>query len=76
MTPAWYAGRLRQDRDSLVPSGNKQGTSILLVEQNALMALQVANRGYVLETGIVALSDDAKTLAQNPQVRKAYLGET
>ena len=55
---------------------NKQGTSILLVEQNALMALQVANRGYVLETGTVALTDDAKTLAQNPDVRKAYLGES
>ena len=55
---------------------NKQGTSILLVEQNALMALQVANRGYVLETGVVALADDAKALAQNEQVRKAYLGET
>jgi branched-chain amino acid transport system ATP-binding protein len=55
---------------------NKQGTSILLVEQNALMALQVANRGYVLETGLVALADDAKALAQNEQVRKAYLGET
>ncbi|HLW17249.1 MAG TPA: ABC transporter ATP-binding protein [Actinomycetota bacterium] len=55
---------------------NKQGTSILLVEQNALMALHVANRGYVLETGKVALADDAKALAQNPQVRKTYLGET
>ena len=44
---------------------NKQGTSILLVEQNALMALDVANRGYVLETGHVALADDAKALAQN-----------
>jgi branched-chain amino acid transport system ATP-binding protein len=55
---------------------NKQGTSILLVEQNALMALQVANRGYVLETGTVALADDAKALAQNEQVRKTYLGET
>jgi branched-chain amino acid transport system ATP-binding protein len=55
---------------------NKQGTSILLVEQNALMALHVANRGYVLETGTVALADDAKSLAQNPQVRKTYLGET
>ncbi len=54
---------------------NKQGMSILLVEQNALMALQVANRGYVLETGVVALTDDAKTLAQNENVRKAYLGE-
>jgi branched-chain amino acid transport system ATP-binding protein len=55
---------------------NKQGTSILLVEQNALMALHVANRGYVLETGTVALADDAKALAQNEQVRKTYLGET
>ena len=55
---------------------NKQGTSILLVEQNALMALEVANRGYVLETGHVALADDAKELAQNPDVRKTYLGET
>jgi branched-chain amino acid transport system ATP-binding protein len=55
---------------------NKQGTSILLVEQNALMALDVASRGYVLETGRVALADDAKALAQNPEVRKTYLGET
>ena len=55
---------------------NKQGTSILLVEQNALMALEVANRGYVLETGKVALAYDAKALAQNEQVRKTYLGET
>ena len=55
---------------------NKQGTSILLVEQNALMALEIANRGYVLETGHVALADEAKALAQNEQVRKTYLGET
>jgi branched-chain amino acid transport system ATP-binding protein len=55
---------------------NKQGTSILLVEQNALMALQVASRGYVLETGTVALADEAKALAQNEQVRKTYLGES
>jgi branched-chain amino acid transport system ATP-binding protein len=55
---------------------NKQGTSILLVEQNALMALDVANRGYVLETGHVALADDAKALAKNPEVRKTYLGES
>ena len=54
---------------------NEQGTPILLVEQNALMALDVANRGYVLETGKVALADDAKALRQNEQVRKAYLGE-
>jgi branched-chain amino acid transport system ATP-binding protein len=55
---------------------NKQGTSILLVEQNALMALHVASRGYVLETGKVALADSAKALAQNPEVRKTYLGES
>jgi branched-chain amino acid transport system ATP-binding protein len=54
---------------------NKQGVSILLVEQNALMALHVASRGYVLETGKVALADDAKALAKNPEVRKTYLGE-
>jgi branched-chain amino acid transport system ATP-binding protein len=55
---------------------NEQGTPILLVEQNALMALDVAKRGYVLETGKVALADDAKTLRQNEKVRKTYLGET
>jgi branched-chain amino acid transport system ATP-binding protein len=54
---------------------NDQGTPILLVEQNALMALDIANRGYVLETGNVALADDAKALRDNEQVRKTYLGE-
>jgi branched-chain amino acid transport system ATP-binding protein len=54
---------------------NQQGTPILLVEQNALMALDVADRGYVMETGHIALTDDAKVLAKNEQVRKAYLGE-
>jgi branched-chain amino acid transport system ATP-binding protein len=54
---------------------NKQGTTILLVEQNALMALDVASRGYVLETGKIALADDAKALRENEQVRKTYLGE-
>ena len=55
---------------------NKQGTSILLVEQNALMALDIADRGYVLETGTIVLQDEAKALAKNEQVRKTYLGET
>ncbi len=54
---------------------NQEGTPILLVEQNALMALEVAKRGYVLETGRVALADDAKSLRENEQVRKTYLGE-
>jgi branched-chain amino acid transport system ATP-binding protein len=59
----------------IVQEINQQGTPILLVEQNALMALEIANRGYVLETGQVALADDAKTLRDNEQVRKTYLGE-
>jgi branched-chain amino acid transport system ATP-binding protein len=54
---------------------NKQGTPVLLVEQNALMALDVADRGYVLETGSIALSGAAKDLRENEQVRKTYLGE-
>ncbi len=53
---------------------NEQGTTILLVEQNALMALDAAERGYVLETGTVALADDAKALRENEQVQKTYLG--
>ena len=53
---------------------NKQGTSILLVEQNAQMALSVAHRAYVLETGRVVLSGSAKQIADDPQVKAAYLG--
>ncbi len=54
---------------------NGQGTTILLVEQNALMALNVAARGYVLQTGQIILADTAANLAADPQVRQAYLGE-
>ena len=54
---------------------NKQGTSILLVEQNAFMALQVASRGYVLETGKIALEGSAAELREDPKVRSAYLGD-
>ena len=53
-----------------------QGTTILLVEQNALMALQVASRGYVLQTGRIVLQDSADRLSENEMVRKAYLGES
>ena len=53
---------------------NKQGTTILLVEQNANYALEVSARGYVLETGKVALSDTSSALRDNPEVQKAYLG--
>jgi branched-chain amino acid transport system ATP-binding protein len=59
----------------IVKEINQQGTPILLVEQNALMALDVADRGYVLETGRVALEGPAGELRQNEQVRKTYLGE-
>ena len=54
---------------------NEQGTTILLVEQNALMALETAHRGYVMETGNIVLADEAKALRDNEQVRKTYLGE-
>ncbi|NKQ34163.1 MAG: ABC transporter ATP-binding protein [Chloroflexi bacterium] len=53
---------------------NKNGTTILLVEQNAHIALQVADRGYVLQTGEIVLSDSAKALQKDPTVQKAYLG--
>jgi branched-chain amino acid transport system ATP-binding protein len=54
---------------------NRQGTTILLVEQNASMALSIADRGYVLETGAIVLAGDAADLSQNADVRRAYLGE-
>jgi branched-chain amino acid transport system ATP-binding protein len=53
---------------------NKEGTTVLLVEQNASMALGIANRGYVLQTGQIVLSDSAEALKSNPTVQKAYLG--
>ena len=54
---------------------NRQGTTILLVEQNAQLALKVAQRGYVLETGRITLYDEASSLLENDEVRKTYLGE-
>ncbi len=59
---------------SIIKEINSQGVAILLVEQNALMALSVANRGYVLETGRIVLEGTGQDLLQNPQVMKAYLG--
>ena len=53
---------------------NRQGVTVLLVEQNAKMALEIANRAYVLETGVIKMEGDAKELANNIEVRKAYLG--
>jgi branched-chain amino acid transport system ATP-binding protein len=60
---------------AIIQEINAAGTTILLVEQNALQALNVANRGYVLQTGRVLLADSAEKLAANEDVRKAYLGE-
>ena len=60
---------------AIVQDINRQGTTVLLVEQNALMALAIANRGYVLQTGSILLADEAGALMKNEMVRKAYLGE-
>jgi branched-chain amino acid transport system ATP-binding protein len=60
---------------SIISEINSQGTTILLVEQNALQALNVASRGYVLQTGRVALAGAAQELRENESVRKLYLGE-
>ncbi len=59
----------------IIKSINKDGTTVLLVEQNAKKALSIADRAYVLETGKIALSGDAKSLMNNDTVKKAYLGE-
>ena len=60
---------------SIIQEINASGTTIMLVEQNANMALSIAHRAYVLETGEVVLQGPAAELAANPEVRKAYLGE-
>ena len=60
---------------TLIKKINNQGMPILLIEQNARMALMIANRGYILETGSVVLSDKAEVLLNSEEVRKAYLGE-
>ena len=59
---------------SIIQNINEQGTTILLVEQNALLALGIAHRGYVLQTGAIVLEDSAANLQQNEMVQKAYLG--
>ena len=59
----------------IIQAINKQGTTIFVVEQNAAMALSIANRGYVLQTGEVVLSGSAKSLLENPMVQQAYLGQ-
>ena len=65
---------LVQEIFGIIRDVNRMGVTVLLVEQNAKMALEIANRAYVLETGSVAMSGSAKELADNEQVKKAYLG--
>lgn len=65
---------LVQEIFSIIKNINAQGTTVLLVEQNAKMALSVANRAYVLETGRIVLSGDARLLLDNEEVKRAYLG--
>jgi len=65
---------LVEDVFETIQGVNRDGTTILLVEQNARMALQIADRGYVLQTGEIVLSDTADGLRQDPMVQKAYLG--
>ena len=59
---------------NIIKEINSQGTSILLVEQNAQIALSISHRAYVIETGRIVLSGSAKVIAENPQVKAAYLG--
>jgi len=59
---------------SIIEDINKQGTTILLVEQNAHMALSIAHRAYVLETGSIVIKGTGKELAQSEEIKKAYLG--
>jgi branched-chain amino acid transport system ATP-binding protein len=58
----------------LIQEINRQGTSIFMVEQNANMALSIADRGYVLQTGHIVLADTAQNLLQNEMIKRAYLG--
>jgi len=66
---------IQQIFDIIAQINKEEGTTILLVEQNANLALQAAGRGYVVETGEITLEDDAKKLLTNPKIREAYLGE-
>ena len=72
--PGYPAGIEQKILASALDETNKRGTTILLVEQNANYALSVSTRGYVLETGTVALTDTSDNLRTNPEVQAAYLG--
>lgn len=65
---------LVQEIFNMIRTINESGTTVLLVEQNANMALQIASRAYVLETGSIVLSGEAKELMESEEIKKAYLG--
>jgi branched-chain amino acid transport system ATP-binding protein len=69
------APALVQQNFELIQKINDEGMSIFMVEQNANMALSIADRGWVLQTGMVVLNDTAEALLANPEMRAAYLGE-
>jgi branched-chain amino acid transport system ATP-binding protein len=60
----------------VIRSVHAQGTTLLLVEQNARLALQAADRGYVMDSGLITMTDDARAMLDDPRVRAAYLGES
>jgi len=68
------APKLVEQNFELIQQVNQQGTTVFMVEQNANMALSIAHRGYVVQTGRIVLADEAKNLLDNEQLRKAYLG--
>ena len=69
------APKLVTQNFEIIEQINESGTTVFVVEQNANMALSIADRGYVLQTGQIVLSDTAANLLANPQMRQAYLGE-
>lgn len=75
--PSMGLAPLLVDRQfELIAEVNRQGTTVFVVEQNANMALSIANRGYVLQTGSIVLTDTAQNLLNNSMMQKAYLGGT
>jgi branched-chain amino acid transport system ATP-binding protein len=73
---AWTSnGREVDQQFELIQKVHRQGTTVFIVEQNARMALSIADRGYVLQTGSIVLADTARNLLNNEMMQKAYLGE-
>ena len=75
MSLLWVCPQFVDEIFKIIQKISAEGTTVLLVEQNAKKALAIADRAYVLETGKIALSGDAKELMNNESIKKAYLGE-